>query len=140
MQSNEPLIIKLQSHWKGYLARKAYNERTTFIKEHLPAVIKIQVFLLTKLTVNRIVMIQAWESRTFLQDSTVAHYANLIKVIMIVLKTRLKLLADFISNYYSMQEVVFWSATVLRLPVKFMSPKKVICFDCRHLSGDLFKD
>ena len=76
----------------------------------------------------------------FLQDSTVAHYAKLITVIMIILKTRLKLLADFISNYYSMQEVIFWSATVLRLPVKFMYPKKVICFDCRHLLEDLFKD
>ena len=83
-------------------------------------------------------MIQALESRTFLQDSTVAHYAKLITAIMIILKTRLKLLADFISNYYSMQEVIFWSATVLRLAVKY--PQKVICFDCRHLLEDLFKD
>lgn len=45
MESNEPLIIKLQSHWKGYLARKAYKERQTFIKEHLPAIIKIQAFV-----------------------------------------------------------------------------------------------
>lgn len=43
MQSNEPLIVKLQANWKGYLARKAYKERRTFIKEHLPAIIKIQV-------------------------------------------------------------------------------------------------
>lgn len=45
MQSNEPLIIKLQSHWKGYLARKAYGERRAFIKEHLPAILKIQAFV-----------------------------------------------------------------------------------------------
>ncbi|XP_015773072.1 PREDICTED: ras GTPase-activating-like protein IQGAP1, partial [Acropora digitifera] len=44
LQSNEPLIIKLQSHWKGYLARKEYKERTAFIREHLPAIIKIQAF------------------------------------------------------------------------------------------------
>jgi len=47
MQSNEPLIVKLQANWKGYLARKAYKERRTFIKEHLPAIIKIQVGSLT---------------------------------------------------------------------------------------------
>ncbi|XP_074632574.1 ras GTPase-activating-like protein IQGAP1 isoform X3 [Acropora palmata] len=44
LQSNEPLIIKLQSHWKGYLARKEYKERTAFIREHLPSIIKIQAF------------------------------------------------------------------------------------------------
>ena len=85
-------------------------------------------------------MIQALESRRFLQDSTIAHYAKLITAIMIILKTRWKLLAYFISNYYSMQEVIFWSATVLRLLVEFMYQKKVICFDCRHLLEDLFKD
>lgn len=43
LTSNEPTIIKLQSHWKGYLARKSYKNRMTFIKEQLPAIIKIQV-------------------------------------------------------------------------------------------------
>lgn len=53
MESNEPLIIKLQSHWKGYLARKAYKERQTFIKEHLPAIIKIQVRYFIKISFVR---------------------------------------------------------------------------------------
>lgn len=43
LTSNEPMIVKLQSHWKGYLTRKAYKERMTFIHEQLPAIIKIQV-------------------------------------------------------------------------------------------------
>ena len=43
MQSNEPLIVKLQSNWKGYLARKAYKERKAFMTEQLPAIIRIQV-------------------------------------------------------------------------------------------------
>ena len=43
MQSNEPTIVKLQAHWKGYLARKAYEERLHFMKEQLPAIIRIQV-------------------------------------------------------------------------------------------------
>ncbi|XP_031561536.1 ras GTPase-activating-like protein IQGAP1 isoform X2 [Actinia tenebrosa] len=42
LTSNEPTIIKLQAHWKGYLARKSYKNRVTFIKEQLPAIIKIQ--------------------------------------------------------------------------------------------------
>lgn len=53
MESNEPLIIKLQSHWKGYLARKAYKARQTFIKEHLPAIIKIQVRYFIKISFVR---------------------------------------------------------------------------------------
>ncbi|XP_022784321.1 ras GTPase-activating-like protein IQGAP1 [Stylophora pistillata] len=76
MESNEPLIIKLQSNWKGYLARKAYKERQTFIKEHLPAIIKIQAFVrgfIQKLKYKRrlnelhshpeeVVKIQSWVS------------------------------------------------------------------------------
>ena len=46
MQSNEPMIVKLQAHWKGYLERKAYKERLHFMKEQLPAIIKIQVHLI----------------------------------------------------------------------------------------------
>ncbi|EDO31617.1 predicted protein, partial [Nematostella vectensis] len=42
LQSNEPMIVKLQSHWKGYLARRAYKDRQTFIKEQLPAILRIQ--------------------------------------------------------------------------------------------------
>ena len=43
LESNEPMITKLQAHWKGYLARKNYKERILFMKEQLPAILKIQV-------------------------------------------------------------------------------------------------
>uniref|UniRef100_H2Z719 Ras GTPase-activating-like protein IQGAP1 n=1 Tax=Ciona savignyi TaxID=51511 RepID=H2Z719_CIOSA len=41
-RDNEPLIIKLQSFCRMYLARKAYQERKDFIANHLPAIICIQ--------------------------------------------------------------------------------------------------
>ena len=43
LQANEPQIIALQAHWRGYLARKAFNERKEFFTKKLPAIIKIQV-------------------------------------------------------------------------------------------------
>ena len=43
LQANEPSFVKLQSHWRGYLARKAFNERKEFMTRQLPAIIKIQV-------------------------------------------------------------------------------------------------
>ncbi len=42
-KSNEPFIIKLQSHVRGYLARKRFNERMNFMRTQLPAITKIQV-------------------------------------------------------------------------------------------------
>ncbi|KAK3096452.1 hypothetical protein FSP39_000292 [Pinctada imbricata] len=41
-QSNEGLIVKIQSQYRGYQARKAYRGRMDFIKRQLPAIIKIQ--------------------------------------------------------------------------------------------------
>ena len=43
LQANEPLIVGLQANWRGYLARKSYNERKQFMTKQLPAIIKIQV-------------------------------------------------------------------------------------------------
>ena len=43
LESNEPMITKLQANWKGYMARKAYKQRLSFIKEQLPAILRIQV-------------------------------------------------------------------------------------------------
>ena len=35
--------MKIQSHWKGHQARKAYNERKHFLNEQQPAAVRIQV-------------------------------------------------------------------------------------------------
>lgn len=43
LQANEPLIVGLQANWRGYLARKSFNERKQFMTKQLPAIIKIQV-------------------------------------------------------------------------------------------------
>ena len=43
LEANEPQIVRLQAHWRGYLARKAFNERKEFMTRQLPAIIKIQV-------------------------------------------------------------------------------------------------
>ena len=43
LNANEPAVVKLQSQWKGYKARKAYNERKHFLNEQQPAAVKIQV-------------------------------------------------------------------------------------------------
>lgn len=42
-QANENLIVKIQSHVRGYQARKHYKERISFMKKQLPAIITIQV-------------------------------------------------------------------------------------------------
>ncbi|XP_072038418.1 ras GTPase-activating-like protein IQGAP1 isoform X2 [Amphiura filiformis] len=41
-KANEDKIVLLQSHTRGVLARKAYQERLDFIKRQLPAIIRIQ--------------------------------------------------------------------------------------------------
>ena len=43
LKANEPSVVKIQSNWKGYKARKDYNERKHFMHTQLPAIIKIQV-------------------------------------------------------------------------------------------------
>lgn len=43
LHANEPSMVKLQAHWRGYLARKTFNERKQFMTKQLPAIIKIQV-------------------------------------------------------------------------------------------------
>ena len=43
LQANEASIVKLQAHWRGYLAKKTFNERKQFMTKQLPAIIKIQV-------------------------------------------------------------------------------------------------
>ncbi|CAB4013243.1 Conserved oligomeric Golgi complex subunit 1, partial [Paramuricea clavata] len=45
LQANEPSIVRLQAHWRGYLARKTFNERKQFMTKQLPAIIKIQANL-----------------------------------------------------------------------------------------------
>ncbi|XP_061172402.1 ras GTPase-activating-like protein IQGAP1 isoform X1 [Saccostrea echinata] len=42
LQSNENLVVKIQSTYRGYQARKAYKERLDFMKRQLPLILKIQ--------------------------------------------------------------------------------------------------
>jgi len=42
LKANEPAVVKIQSQWKGYKARQAYNERRHFLNEQQPAAVKIQ--------------------------------------------------------------------------------------------------
>lgn len=42
LKANEPFVVKIQSHTRGYLARKQYKQRLHFMQTQVPAVIKIQ--------------------------------------------------------------------------------------------------
>ena len=44
-KANEKTIVKLQAQARGYMARKKHEERQAFIRDKLPAIIKIQVRL-----------------------------------------------------------------------------------------------
>ena len=43
LESNEDKIIKLQSTFRGYTARKQYKDRLSYLSEQEPQVIKLQV-------------------------------------------------------------------------------------------------
>ena len=43
LKANEPSAVKLQAQWRGYKARKDFDERKDFLNRQLPAIIKIQV-------------------------------------------------------------------------------------------------
>ena len=42
-EANEDFIIKVQALARGYMAKKKYQGRMTYLKEQEPAVVKIQV-------------------------------------------------------------------------------------------------
>lgn len=42
-EANEDFIIKVQALARGYMARKQYRERMSYLKGQEPAVVKIQV-------------------------------------------------------------------------------------------------
>ena len=42
LKANEPFVVKIQSHTRGYLARKQYKQRMHFMQTQVPAVVKIQ--------------------------------------------------------------------------------------------------
>lgn len=41
--ANESLIIQLQARTRGYLVRRAYNDRLKYLKQQEPSVVKLQV-------------------------------------------------------------------------------------------------
>ncbi|CAG2216723.1 unnamed protein product [Mytilus edulis] len=42
LKANESFVVKIQSHTRGYLARKQYKQRLHFMQTQIPAVVKIQ--------------------------------------------------------------------------------------------------
>ena len=42
-EANEDFIVQVQAHIRGFLVRKKFRDRKTFLHEQEPAVVKIQV-------------------------------------------------------------------------------------------------
>ena len=42
MQSNEPLIVQLQAHWRGILVRRPYQERLSYLQSHKDKAVQLQ--------------------------------------------------------------------------------------------------
>ena len=42
LKSNEPIIITLQSRWRGILVRRAFSDRLQFLKEHEKQAVVLQ--------------------------------------------------------------------------------------------------
>ena len=42
MKSNEPLIVQLQSHWRGALVRRPFRERMKYLRAHEAQAVQLQ--------------------------------------------------------------------------------------------------
>ena len=52
-KANEDFIVIVQSHMRGYLVRKAYQDRLQYLHNQLPAIKTIQVTLYNIIQCNR---------------------------------------------------------------------------------------
>ena len=44
MQSNEPLIVQLQSYWRGTLVRRPYQERLNYLQSNQDKAVRLQAY------------------------------------------------------------------------------------------------
>ena len=42
MKANEPLIVQLQSHWRGALVRRPFRERMEYLRAHEAQAVQLQ--------------------------------------------------------------------------------------------------